>query len=91
MKSILEELWYGNLCPEIVVGKMRGDEKKLAGYIAVHHEKLISMLNDEQKEILEKFTDCRDELSMMNEKTIFINAFCLGARIAFEVMSKDFE
>ena len=27
MKSILEELWYGNLCPEIVMGKMSGEEK----------------------------------------------------------------
>ena len=57
------------------------------GYIADHHDKLLSTLNDQQKEILEKFDDCYNELTDINEREIFVYAFKLGARIALEMLS----
>ena len=56
------------------------------GYIAEHHENLMGELTDKQKEIFEKFTDCYDELTDINEREIFVYAFRLGARIAIEVL-----
>lgn len=91
MKSILEELWFGNVCPDVMMGKMNEEEKELAEYITVHHEKLNSILNDEQKEVFNKYVDCQEEYSFHSDKEIFIYGFCLGARIVFEIMSKDFE
>ena len=54
--------------------------------MATHHEKLLSSLNDQEKETLEKFIDCDTELSEINEKEIFQYGFTLGMRIAIEVL-----
>ena len=56
------------------------------GYIADHHDALLKELTDKQKEILEKFDDCYNELTDINEREIFVYAFRLGARIAIEVL-----
>ena len=43
----------------------------MKGYIADHHNNLLSALYDQQKEILEKFDDCFNELIDINERAIF--------------------
>ena len=87
MRSILEELFYGNICPNTDCRSNDKETKQLMGYIADHHDKLLSTLNDRQKEILEKFDDCYNELTDINEREIFVYAFKLGARIALEMLS----
>ena len=87
MISILEELFYGNICPNTDCRSNDKETKQLMGYIADHHDKLLSTLNDQQKEILEKFDDCYNELTDINERDIFVYAFKLGARIALEMLS----
>ena len=89
MRSILEELFYGNLCPNTDCRSKEKEVKELMGYIADHHDTLIAQLNDKQKEIFEKFDDCWDELTDINEREIFVYAFKLGARIAIEVLSSN--
>ena len=62
------------------------------GYIADHHDNLLSTLNDQQKEILEKFDDCYNELTDINEREIFSYAFKLVAKIILEVLNgQNFE
>ena len=87
MRSILEELFYGNICPNTDCRSNDKETKQLMGYIADHHDKLLFTLNDQQKEILEKFDDCYNELTDINEREIFVYAFKLGARIALEMLS----
>ena len=87
MKSILEELFYGNICPNTDCRGNDEQTKELMVYIANHHNALKSELTDKQKEILEKFDDCWNELTDINEREIFVYAFKLGARIAIEVLS----
>ena len=89
MKSILEELFYGNVCPSTDCRNDGKEVKELMGYVASHHENLLKTLDDEQKEILEKFNDCYDELTDINEREIFVYAFRLGMRIAIEVLLPD--
>ena len=89
MRSILEELFYGNICPNTDCRSDDKEFKELMGYVASHHENLLKTLNDEQKEILEKFNDCYDELTDINEREIFVYAFRLGMRIAIEVLLPD--
>ena len=89
MKSILEELFYGNICPNSDCRSKDGQTKELMGYIADHHDSLFQELTDKQKEMLEKFDDCWDELTDINEREIFVYAFKLGMRIAIEVLSSD--
>ena len=86
MRSILEEFFYGNVCPNTDCRSKDKETKELMGYIADHHDKLMKEITDEQKEIFEKFNDCYDELTDINEREIFVYAFRLGARIAIEVL-----
>ena len=89
MRSILEELFYGNVCPNTDCRSKGKETKELIGYIADHHHDLSATLNDKQKELFEKFNDCYDELTDINEREIFVYAFRLGARIAIEVLLHD--
>ncbi len=58
------------------------------GYIADHHDNLLATLNEHQKEILEKFDDCYNELTDINERELFSYAFKLGARIMLAIISE---
>ena len=87
MRSILEELFCGNMCPNTDCRSDGKEVKELMGYVASHHENLLKTLNDEQKEILEKFNDCYDELTDINEREIFLYAFKLGAQLVMETFS----
>ena len=89
MKSILEELFYGNVCPNTDCRSKEKEVKELMGYVADHHDTLFGELTDKQKETLEKFDDCYAELTDINEREIFVYAFKLGMRIAIEVLSSD--
>ena len=86
MRSILEELFYGNVCPNMDCRSMDEQEQQLMEYITEHHDSLQATLTDNQKEQLEKFVDCYNELTDINEREIFVYAFRLGARIAIEVL-----
>ena len=89
MESMIEELWYGNIVPQEDDRVNSKEMKELLGYMARHHEDLEKSLSDEQKEIFEKFNDCYDELTDINEREIFVYAFRLGMRIAIEVLCAD--
>lgn len=87
MRSILEELWYENVCPHTGGRGTTKEEKALMRHIADHRDSLEKTLTKEQKETLEKLDDCYAELTDMNERELFVYAFRLGARIAMEIMS----
>ena len=91
MRSILEELFYGNICPNTDCRSQDKETKQLMGYIADHHDNLLSTLNKQQKEILEKFDDCYNELIDINEREIFSYAFKLGARLMLSVIGEEIE
>lgn len=85
MRSILEELLYGNICPNTDCRSHDNEPKQLMGYIADHHDNLFSTLNDQQKKTLEKFDDCYNELININERQLFVYAFKLGVRMIIEM------
>ena len=87
MKSILEELWFGNICPETDKRTNSPEMKQLMGTMAKYHDELMSTLTDEQKKTFEKFDDCWGEYLALGEKSVFVYAFKLGAMLAVEVMS----
>ena len=60
--NIIEELWYGNISPCERDFKKGSTYSELLGYIVRHEEDLQKRLNDEEKEILEKFTECTNEM-----------------------------
>ncbi len=87
MKSIIGELWYGNIEPPAEYGKGSLKERQLLRAVDEQRNILLETLTDKQKKILEKFDDHYAELADNNEYELFIYAFRLGARFAIEVMS----
>lgn len=89
MKSILEELWYGNICPETDKRSSSEEMKQLMKYMARHHDNLMETMTDEQKDIFERFDDCWGEYVGLSDKVVFIYAFKLGMKLAIEVLISD--
>ena len=89
--NIIEELWYGNISPCERGFKKGSKYSELLGYIVRHEEDLQKRLNDEEKEILEKFTECTNEMYCIAEREAFARGFVLGARIIIEVMNTEIE
>ena len=85
MKSMIKELWHGNIIPQEDSRNNSKEMKGLLGYIARHHEDLAKTFTDEQKEIFEKFHDCWDEYVSLAEAAIFEYAFRLGAKLTMEI------
>ena len=92
MKSIINEIWNGNVIPQEDSRINSLEMKELLGFMARHHEDLENSFTDEQKEIFEKFHDCWSEYMSLAEEAIFTYAFKLGAQIMLDVLnSKDNE
>ena len=88
MRSIINELWHGNIIPQEDGRNNTKEMKELLTYISRHHEDLEKSFFDEQKEIFEKFHDCWSEYASLAEAAIFEYAFKLGARIALAVVDE---
>ena len=49
MKSILEELFYGNVCPNTDCRNNEQETKELMGDLSGHYDTLLKELTDKQK------------------------------------------
>lgn len=89
MKSMIKELWYGNIIPQDDSRNNSPEMKKLIEYMSRHHEDLLKTMTEEQKETFVKFDDCWSEYASYAEEAIFCYAFRLGMRIAIETLTKE--
>ena len=88
MKSVINELFHGNIVP-LESGQTNTKEmKELLVYIARHHEDLEKSFTDEQRIIFEKFHECWSEYASYSEEAIFEYGFKLGMQIAIEALSE---
>ena len=78
MKSVINELWYGNITPQEDSRTNSLKMKKLLGYMACHYEDLEKSFTDEQKETFEKFHDCWSVYISLSGDANFIYAFKLS-------------
>jgi len=88
MKSIIKELWRGNINPQEDSRNNSPEMKELMEYMARHHDDLLKTLTDEQKEIFEKFEDCWSEYASLSEEALFEYAFKRGMQIAIEALTE---
>ena len=91
MKSIINELWHGNIIPQEDSRNNSKEMKELLGYMARHHEDLEKTFNEEQKEIFKKFYDCWSEYMSLAETAIFEYACKLGSRLIYEALCEHSE
>lgn len=87
MKSILEDLYRGNVCPSTDCRQGSAQKRVMQELVASHHHNLYKTLTDEQKTLLVEFDNSDTELIDINELEVFIYAFKLGMRIAIEVLT----
>ena len=88
MRSIINELWHGNIIPQEDSRNNTKEMKELLSYMSRHHEDLEKSFNAEQKEVFEKFHDCWSEYMSLGEAAIFEYAFKLGMQIAIEALTE---
>ena len=88
MKSIINELWHGNIVPQEDSENNTKEMKELISYIARHDDELEKLLTEEQKAIFEKYQDCWNEYVSLAEAAIFEYAFKLGMQIAIETLTE---
>ena len=79
--KLLDELWYGNIEPYEQYTKGDKRLKELLPLIARNRSELKETLTDKQKEILEKFEDCTNEMHSVTERDAFSYGFRLGVRL----------
>ena len=84
MRSVINELWHGNIIPQEDSRTNSKEMKELLGYMARHHEDLEKSFSDEQKETFEKFHDCRSEYMSLAEAAIFEHTFKLGMQLVIK-------
>ena len=81
MDNILEELWYGNIAPWEHSTRNDREYKELAALLCRNRDRLTEGLTEAQKELLDQYDECQNELSAKTEKNAFTQGFCLGTRL----------
>ena len=89
--NIIEDLWFGNISPWERPFQKGGAYSELLTVVVRHQEDILGRLNEEEKEIFEKFCDCTNEMHDLTEREAFVKGFTLGARIIIEVMTQPKE
>ena len=88
MKSVIQELWYGNIIPMEDSRTNSKEMTELLGYLSKYHQDLEEILSKEQKESFNKFHDCWSEYMSLTEEAILGYTFKLGMQIAIEILAK---
>jgi len=84
MQSILEEFFYGNISPEVQFIKKGSRYEEVMRVICHNEDKLLERLNEEEKEILEKYIDAQMELNSLTAIKSQVYGYKLGLLITAE-------
>lgn len=79
--NILDELWYGNINPQEQSKENNQTINELLKLMGRNRDRLHDSLTEEQRETLEKYDDCVNEMYGLIESEIFSYAFRLGGRL----------
>ena len=85
MENLINELYYGNICPVEQMGGVTPEEREILKRIHENEEKLRMTLDEQEKAILDAIKDdCLTVSASMGERR-FHDAFSLGARLMIEI------
>ena len=86
MENLINELYYGNICPVEQMGRPTPEEKEILKRIHENEEKLRTILDEQEKAILDTIKDdCLTVSASVGERR-FHEAFSLGARLMVEIL-----
>ena len=89
MDNIINELYYGNICPVEQMGRLTPETKAILKRINENEKELEKSLNEQEKAILHSVQDDRFELDSIIGENRFREAFALGVRLAIEVFTGE--
>lgn len=81
--STLQELWFGNVNPNEDKA-ITDEEQRLVELMAIHQEKLLSTLSNDDLDTFKKFIECSEEYSSLIEAQAFEIGFNLAVKILTE-------
>lgn len=81
MNNVLEILWNEFICPKIERNMQREEVIESLTFLNRNEKLLNDRLNDEEKELFEKYRDCVNELRYYNELDAFIYGVWLGSGV----------
>ncbi len=84
----IKELWYGNIVPQESGIFNKPNFKELLGYVARHRGELEETLTEQQKELLDKMMDNRNEFDSLAEAEVFEYGFRLGAMLMVSILAE---
>jgi hypothetical protein len=89
IKSILEELYFGNINPNSKQFIRGSDFDRAMQMLATNEEKLTKQLNGEEKLLFCEFSNAQSEINSITAIENFIDGFRLGAKIMMEIMGDE--
>lgn len=89
MNKTLQDLYYGNINPSTKSVDRSSELYGLMKTVSDSEEKLLKLLQGEEKTLLEQFSNAYIALNSKTAEERFIEGFRLGARIVIEVIQKD--
>jgi len=89
VKSILEELYYGNIDPQSRCYRQGSHIFEVSAEMVDIEEQLNERLNGEEKEMFKRYVEAYAELMATSELDAFIVGFRLGARFAVDTFMSD--
>jgi len=87
MKSVLEELYLGNIDPNTAYFKRDSDFGRAMGRIAENEDQLLKRLHEPEKTMFAAFSDAQAEINSLTATEKFSVGFKLGALLMVEVFT----
>ena len=87
--NTIQDLYYGRISPYEMSISTAPEYQKLKALADKNEDLLRETLSDEQKELLEKLTECITDISSISERDMFIAGFKLGMKVMVDVMKDD--
>ena len=84
----IQDLYYGRISPYEMSISTAPEYQKLKALANRNEDLLRESLSDEQKELLDKLTECITDISSISERDMFIAGFRLGMKLMIDV-TKD--
>lgn len=84
--QILEELYIGNVRPGERSFKRNSQYARALNESSDALDRLIAVLSDEQKKLLEEFMDAQREVMVLTDCETFMYGFQTGAKIMMDVL-----
>ena len=87
--NTIQDLYYGRISPYEMSISTAPEYQKLKALADRNEDLLKETLSDEQKELLDKLTECITDISSISERDMFIAGFRLGMKLMINVMKDE--